>query len=93
MDVGAMAAGAVSAAGAWLWANWGQKVIEKVLEAATDEAQEALQERWERVRWDEAAQRYRERMCALYSTVRILGSSRPARLEGIFTDLCPESRL
>jgi hypothetical protein len=87
MSVESMVAGAASAASAWLWAKWAGPVVEKVLQAATDEAKKALRERWQRVRWDEAAQRYRQRMRQLYDTVRILGSPRPAPLEDLFTDL------
>jgi hypothetical protein len=76
-----------AAAEVCLWADWGQGVIKKVLEAATGETRAALQERWGRVRWDEAAHRYQEQMRRLYSTVHILGSPEPVPLEGIFTDL------
>jgi hypothetical protein len=77
----------VAAAEVCLWADWGQEVIEKALEAATDGTRAALQQRWGQVRWSEAARRYQEQMQRLYSTVHILASPELAPLEGIFTDL------
>lgn len=77
----------VTAAEACLWADWGQKVIKKVLEAATGETRAALRERWGQVRWGEVERRYQEQMRKLHSTVHILGSHAPAPLEGIYIDL------
>jgi len=37
--------------------------------------------------WDEAAQKYKSKLAALYGTMRILGKPEPVLLEGIFTDV------
>jgi len=44
-------------------------------------------EKWEEFKWDEAAEKYRQKMTALYGTLRILGKPEPVSLEGIFTDV------
>jgi len=49
---------------------------------------DTLTEAWQKtVKWDKAAEAYRQRLAALYGTVHILGKSRPVPLEGIFTDV------
>ncbi len=68
-----------SAAGAWVWDQFGKDITEKAFAG--------LKEKWREFRWQDAAQKYRERVRALYSTTRILGNPTPIVLKNIFTDV------
>jgi hypothetical protein len=52
-----------------------------------DSAPKAAKQDWSEFDWQEAAKRYLERMGRRYSTLRILGSPCPAKLEDVFTDV------
>lgn len=63
---------------AWEWENFGGEWVSKLGEED--------KKRWERVRWQEAAERYRQHALADHSTMRVMGMPEPVSLEGIFTD-------
>lgn len=61
----------------WIWEKY-----------KTIELGDSLTEAWQKTfGWSTASAAYRQRLAALYSTVRILGKSSPVPLEGIFTDV------
>jgi hypothetical protein len=64
---------------AWLWEKYGKTI--------TDRTAEAVRSRWQRFRWNEAAERYRAKIIKLYGAMQIMGMSEPVSLENIFTDL------
>lgn len=66
------------AAGAWLWEQYGTKVVAKSADAAKG--------KWDKVKWTEAAERYRAKVKKLYGTMQIFGMTEPVPLDGIFTD-------
>lgn len=68
----------ITAAGAWAWDQYGKSL--------TDKAASALKGRWDRFRWDDAAEKYRAKIRKLYGTMQIMGMARPVPLDDIFTD-------
>jgi predicted NACHT family NTPase len=64
--------------GAWLWDKYGKSV--------TDKAAGAVKATWEKFKWNDAAEKYREKIKRLYGTIQIMGMSQPAPLDDIFTD-------
>ena len=67
------------AAGIWLWDNLGKEFIKEILDKISFDASKVFkdfsQKQWERVEWESAANKYRERMYILYSTMRMLDHS------------------
>ena len=77
---------------AWAWAKYADEIVDKVRD--TEEARVALQNEgrdvgydWEQLEWKDAANKYKEKIQALYGTTRVLGKPEPIPLEGIFTDV------
>ncbi len=66
------------AGAAWLWDSYGKSIADRAIGAA--------KERWIKFNWQQAADKYRQRVKELYGTTRILGNPRPVSLAGIFTD-------
>lgn len=79
------------AAGVWVWANYGDDIIKRVLGAvasgALDKVTAGTKAGWERVEWKLASRKYREKTQELHGTTRVLGKPDPLSLEGIFTDV------
>jgi predicted NACHT family NTPase len=73
-----MGISAIIPAGAWLWDRYGR--------AVTDRAVGEFKSRWERFRWNDAAEQYRAKVKRLYGTMQIMGMSQPVILDDIFTD-------
>ena len=67
------------AAGAWAWDKYGKSL--------TDKAASALKGRWNRFRWNDAAEKYRVKVKKLYGTMQIMGMAEPVPLNDIFTDI------
>lgn len=66
------------AAGAWVWDKYGKSL--------TDNATSALKGRWDKFRWNDAAEKYRAKVKKLYGTMQIMGMAKPVPLEDIFTE-------
>jgi predicted NACHT family NTPase len=58
----------------WVWSQYGKEITNKTLKAA-----------WERLRWEDRALAYAQKVQRLYSTMQILGQAKPVPLEGIYT--------
>ncbi len=71
------------AAGGWLLQNYGKAAAEKITTVARNE----WTARWEKFNWKKAAVEYEDKVVNLYGTLRILGASKPVKLEGLFTDV------
>lgn len=69
----------ITDASAWFWDKFGKEIVDKAVGTA--------KMKWTTFKWQEAANIYRKRVTALYSSMRILGNPRPISLEGIFTDV------
>ena len=70
----------IAATGAkWLWEEFGKNLINKTLGAIKDQ--------WAKFHWQDAEEKYRQRMRELYSTTRILGNPKPIVIDNIFTDV------
>ena len=65
---------ALAAIFAWVWGQYGKTITDKTLKAA-----------WERLRWEDRALAYGQKMQRLYGTIQILGQPKPVSLEGIYT--------
>jgi predicted NACHT family NTPase len=65
-------------AGAWAWDKYGKTV--------TDKAASAFKGRWEKFRWNAAAEKYRAKIKKLYGTMQIMGMAEPVPLDDIFTE-------
>ena len=59
---------------AWVWSQYGKQITDKALKAA-----------WERLRWEDRALAYGQKVQRLYGTMQILGQAQPVPLEGIYT--------
>jgi hypothetical protein len=59
MPIDPLSAG--TAAGAWLWAQYGKELTGKLLDIAKG--------RWEKFNWKKAAERYRESLRAQHATI------------------------
>jgi Predicted NTPase (NACHT family) len=77
---------------AWSWTKFKDDIVDKVRD--TEEAKAVLKKEgrdvgydWEKLEWESAANKYREKIQLLYGTTRILGKPEPISLEGIFTDV------
>ncbi|MCL4805986.1 MAG: NACHT domain-containing protein [Anaerolineae bacterium] len=58
----------------WVWSTYGKTVVDKTSKAA-----------WERLRWEDRALAYGQKVQRLYGTIQLLGQPRPISLEGIYT--------
>lgn len=67
---------------AWVWSQYGKSI--------TDKAGKAI---WERLRWEDKALAYGQKVQRLYGTMQILGQAKPVPLEGIFTAVSLLDRL
>ena len=65
-------------AGAWAWDKYGKTV--------TDKAASAVKGRWEKFKWNAAAEKYRAKIKKLYGTMQIMGMAEPVPLDDIFTE-------
>ncbi len=65
---------ALAAIFAWVWDQYGKDITSKSARAV-----------WERLRWEDRAFAYAEKVRRLYGTMQILGQPRPVPLEGIYT--------
>lgn len=65
---------ALTAIFAWVWDQYGKDITTKSARVV-----------WERLRWEDRAFRYAEKVRRLYGTMQILGQPRPVPLEGIYT--------
>ncbi|HTP08212.1 MAG TPA: hypothetical protein VMP08_08185, partial [Anaerolineae bacterium] len=76
-----------AAAGVWLWDKYGKDFAKTLADTAKEKLTSKIKEQWEHFKWNEAAEKYRQRVFDLYSTTRMLGKPEPVLLEGIFTDV------
>jgi hypothetical protein len=74
-----MILGSSSPIGAWLWEHYGNYV--------TQQAASALRSRWEKFKWREAADDYRDKVKKLYGSMQIIGMPAPVLLDDIFADV------
>ena len=65
---------ALAAIFTWVWGQYGKTITDKTLKAA-----------WERLRWEDRALAYGQKVQRLYGTIQILGQPKPVSLEGIYT--------
>lgn len=65
---------ALAAIFAWVWGQYGKTITDKTIKAA-----------WERLRWEDRALAYGQKVQRLYGTMQILGQPKPVSLEGIYT--------
>lgn len=70
----------VTAGALWLWNEIGKEMF-------GDEIEEVIKAQWDKVRWNEAGQRYLEKLYEEHAVIRPLGSPAPFPLEDIFTDV------
>jgi predicted NACHT family NTPase len=63
----------------WIWTSYVKPI--------TDKFANEIKIQWEKFDWDKAAEAYRQKVNALYGTLRFLGQTEPVSLEGIFTDV------
>ena len=68
---------------------WAGALIKRKAEDAKEQSEQlqALERRWAEFQWEQAAQRYQERMQKRYGQIRVLGSTQPVDLDEIFTDV------
>ena len=65
-------------------ATW---LAKKIAEPITDELKNAIKEQCEKFHWNKAEDNYRNKLYALYGTLRVLGKNETISLEGIFSDV------
>ncbi len=65
---------ALAAIFAWVWSQYGRTITDKTVKAA-----------WERLRWEDRALAYGQKVQRLYGSIQILGQPKPVPLEGIYT--------
>lgn len=68
-----------AAVGGWLWEAIGPLVSEN--------AGEALKNRWKRIGWRNSEEIYRKRLAELHSSTKLLGNPKPIRIDKIYTDV------
>jgi NACHT domain len=66
------------AAGAWAWDKYGKSLTDKLAAAAKG--------RWDKFRWNDAAEKYRAKVKKLYGTMQIMGMAEEVPLDDIFTE-------
>lgn len=65
---------ALAAIFTWVWSQYGKTIVDKAGKSA-----------WERLRWEDRALAYGQKVQRLYGTMQILGQEKPVPLEGIYT--------
>ncbi|HEX8502713.1 MAG TPA: NACHT domain-containing protein [Pyrinomonadaceae bacterium] len=65
-------------AGAWAWDKYGKSLTDKLASAAKG--------RWDKFRWNDAAEKYRAKVKKLYGTMQIMGMAEEVPLDDIFTE-------
>jgi hypothetical protein len=65
---------ALAAIFAWVWDQYGREI--------TNKAGKTI---WERLRWEDRALRYAQKVQRLYGQMQILGQTRPVQLEDVYT--------
>ena len=65
---------ALAAIFTWVWDQYGKTIVDRAGKAV-----------WERLRWEDRALAYGQKVQRLYGTMQILGQAKPVPLEGIFT--------
>jgi hypothetical protein len=65
--------------GAWLWKSYGNLVVNK--------ATGPLKNRWNKFRWEKAAEVYCAKVRSIHGSIQIMGMAEPVALENIFTDV------
>ncbi len=68
----------VIAAGAWVWDKHGKTVADKTAGA--------VKGGWDKFKWNDAAEEYREQVKKHYGVMQIMGMAEPVPLDDIFTD-------
>jgi predicted NACHT family NTPase len=68
----------ISLVGAWLWEMHARRVADKAVGA--------LKSQWDRFRWKEAAEKYRDKVRNSHGTMQIMGMAEGVPLEDIFID-------
>lgn len=58
-----------------------------LLKSLSEKLGQHATERWQQIKWQQAAEEYCKKMLFLYDSVRVLGKSEPMSLEGLFTDV------
>lgn len=85
-----------SSAGVWTWKEFGDgfkawtgTLIKQKFEDAKERSEQlqAFERLWADFQWEQALQRYQNRMRKLYGHIRILGTTEPVDLDDIFTDV------
>lgn len=81
----------ITAIFAWVWSTYGEKIKEQAIEGTqgylTDTAASKTGELWGRMKWQQAANDYSQKVKTLYGTMRVLGQPAPVDLSGIYTDV------
>ena len=73
--------------GAWMWEQYGPKVVERILRTVGNKIEPHVQTKWQRMRWSTAEKKYRARVTELCGTTRVLGRPEPIKLDNIFTEV------
>ena len=80
MEIGPQAAGAaIGSAATWLWEKYGKEII--------DLAKGRLSAKWSKVKWPEAAKKYKTRIEEMYSTMRVIYKAETIPLGNLYVDL------
>jgi hypothetical protein len=74
-----MAISSLIPVGAWLWDKYGKSI--------TDRAAYGLKDRWDKYKWDDAAEKYRAKLMKLCGTVQIMGMIEPKSLDEMFVSM------
>lgn len=69
----------VASGSAWAWNKYGR--------ALTDLADGAIKVRWEKFKWQKAAEKYCTRVKSMHGSMQIMGMAEPVPLDDIFTDV------
>lgn len=64
--------------GAWAWDKYSQTV--------TDKTARGVKSKWDKFKWNAAAEKYRAKIKKLYGTMQIMGMAEPVPLDDIFTE-------
>ena len=65
---------ALAAIFTWVWDQYGKTIVDRAGKAV-----------WERLRWEDRALAYGQKVQRLYGEMQILGQAQPVPLEGIYT--------
>ena len=78
MPVDPLTASVLTAISAWSWKEYGKNLTDTVFGTVKD--------KWDKSKWDVAAEKYRAKIKKLYGTMQIIGMAEPVPLDDIFTD-------